>query len=262
MKGIYPSLFLTLALLLQACGARDREYPEQISKMRVLGVAADPVMATPGTLVRLTLHLALLKDESVEVVGVSDDQAAAAALAFAAQDVAVLKDATGMAGSVCEEGKERCAFASFDYKAVAATFTVPATPEMSAVLAVRKAVKVRYAFKVSAPSNTIALVGDTYVFAPGAGELTGMTPSVSIRQPAPSQVLPAGQKVKIAAAIDKYFDENHRVAWFVGGGKITNRRAAETEWETPAPGTYTLAFASHGAKSQSMALEIRDIKVE
>ena len=247
-----------LAILAGGCPAcgRSADKPELIAKMRPLGVSASPVIAAPGEPVHLTFHFALPTTETLTAtINQLDD---ASGFTLPASGLALTNDKTAT-DSACDDHSLRCKFASFDYAALTAAFVVPPAAQLPMVPGT--SVRMRYGITATSSSNIANVIGDLFVFAPGAPELTGAKTTAEILEPVAGP-LGAGAAVPIHAMIGKYFDETARIGWFAGCGDIENRRAIATTWNIGGAGGCTLVFTARGENSRSFSIKIKDYSVQ
>ena len=244
-----------LVLVLCGCG-RSNQKPELITKMRPLGVSTTPAIAAPGDKVHLTFHFALPAAETIasDIYEAPDSKGYALPVSGL-----VLTDEQAVTDSACGDKARRCSFASFDYFAVTASFTVPPIDLLK--LSEGSSRRLHYGIGASSASNSTAVVGDIFVFAPGSPQLDGAPAAADITEPA-SNVIGADATIPIRASITKYFDEPAKVGWFAGCGEVGNRRAIETTWKTPASGSCTLVFTVRGRDSRAMAIKIKDYDIK
>ena len=64
------------------------------------------------------------------------------------------------------------------------------------------------------------------------------------------------------ASVDNDNDEELRVGWFTSKGKIKNRRAKSTKWETGGSGKQTLLLTVRGRKSGAFVFATQEVVVE
>ena len=68
-------------------------------------------------------------------------------------------------------------------------------------------------------------------------------------------------KLNVKASITNPQNEAVRVGWLVSGGEVINRRDADTVWEVPGPGEYTLVYTVRGQISRTAAIRILPVTV-
>lgn len=118
----------------------------------------------------------------------------------------------------------------------------------------------RYSLQVEAEGRVIPISGDfpAYRNAVVAGATANLFSSAIIEPTAGSEV---GTKLNVKSEVVNPQNEAIRIGWFVSEGEIKNRRAAETEWELPGPGQYTLVFTVRGKQTRNGTIEFRSVTV-
>ncbi len=81
----------------------------------------------------------------------------------------------------------------------------------------------------SSDSEVEKVVGDVIVRPVGASEQSFKNPEVEILGPS---TYAAEAELSLKGSVVNLNHENLRLAWFVGGGEVQNRRALETSWKT------------------------------
>ncbi|WP_141732157.1 hypothetical protein [Oligoflexus tunisiensis] len=145
-----------------------------------------------------------------------------------------------------------------------ATASLPTAQELSTPLSTfdkEGFVRLRYTLVVSDGSRELPVVGDFIVYrdntVPGASEnLFGST----LDLPLPNEPV-TDKVVKIASTLQNPQDEPVKIGWYVSEGEIKNRRAANTEWELPGSGDYTLIFTVRGKESRNGDIQIRSVSM-
>lgn len=247
MRSLLLATLITSTLGLGACD-EDTDRYEKVAKLRALGVTTTPVIAQPSTAdapqaVTLTFHVALPLGETATIEPFTDDQA----------KYSLPAPVTIVAGS--ESYTEYGAFRLFSAQATApialeSDLEIPADPGF---------LRFRYGVKITSGTEEEKIVGNFLVYPKDATETSWTAPAVDIVTPEAGAGASGDQDLK--AAITNPIGEKMRVGWFVSDGKVKNRRAKETEWETPGAGTHTVLVTVRGLKSGAFAMKAMDVTV-
>jgi hypothetical protein len=241
-------LLLALAWASQACNEDEARY-EVIDKLRGLGVAAAPLVATPSTgasqhSVTLTFHAAVPLGETVTAEPYVDD---ASKYAFPVPLQIV-------AGSAKYQD-----LAAFRHYSVQATVAVP-TAAALAIPADPGFQRIRYGLVLRSGSEEEKIVGNFAVYPEGATEADWEAPTAEVSAPASGTTVSGEEDLK--ATIANSIGEPIRVAWFVSAGEVLNRRAKETTWDTGGSGPQTVIFTARGRRSGAFVMRAIDVVVE
>ena len=233
---------------LTACNGEEERY-EDLKKLRTIGVAAFPVFGTPSTetapqVVTLTIYASL-------PVG---DVATAEPYVDPASKYALNLPVTIVPNSEAYEEH-----GSFHIYSVKATQVMPTT-DLVKIPPKPGYLSVRYGVKITSGKEVENVVGNVLVYPNGAPELDHVAPVVDIAKPSPSAGVSGTEDLE--AAITDPSGENMRVGWFVGKGKVKNRRARVTKWETEGSGVQSLLVTIRGAKSGAFAFKAVDVNVQ
>lgn len=232
-----------------ACDEEEDRY-EHLKKLRAFGVASNPVIATPSTaaapqVMTLTFHAAVPLGEEITAEPFVDEQARFA------QTV----ELTLVPGS-----ETYTDYAAFRLYSVQATAPVP-TADLVVIPPEPGFLRVRYGLKLTSGSEEEKIVGNFLLYPAGAPEASWTAPTVDIITPAAGTPA-SGDDQELKAEITNPIGEDMRVGWFVSDGNVKNRRAKDTEWETPDAGPHTILVTIRGTKSGSFAFKAMDVTVE
>jgi hypothetical protein len=244
-------LLLLLALTLSACDEGEERY-EEIKKLRSVGVAANPVAITPllaggpPQIVTLTFYAAVPLGGTVTYEPFIDEAAK-----YAATVPLVMSPGS-------EKYEDHIGFRIFSVDATAVLPPAEALP----IPPVPGFVAFRYGLILRSAEEEERVVGNFLVYPPGAAQLTWTAPTVDISGVASGATLPTG-KHDLNAVLTNTNDEKLRIAWFVSGGKLRNRRNKETVWEAEDAGPYSIMLTARGLKSGAFAPpKVIDVAVE
>ena len=211
--------------------------PEVIAKMRALGVEQTPVNAKPGDTVNLTFYVAGNPATQMTPTVLLDTQARYS-----------VPIAVTPIDSIPTETKIG-ALSLYSYRA---TFTVPTTANILALIAKQGFARMRYQVKFTASGDDENVVGDTVIYAAGASQLAWTAPEIGITTPTATS---ASGTVALEGSIVSGGQENNRVSWLVSAGTVKNRRAKSTVWESVPAGTQTLFMTVRGMKSGAFSIK-------
>lgn len=242
--------FIVAALLLLAACNEDQERYEKIDKLRAIGVEVTPIAAVPSpgstpSITSLNLYVVQPTDTSLNVASYSDPEADSALFI----DSVISSDApekTDLNGLFLYKIKANVAIPS------AELLPIPPEPGFA---------RLTYGITASAGEETENIIGRILVYAPNDEKTTWTQPNVTLHEPADGATLSPGE-IDIKASIESDYSEEWRVSWFVSDGKLSNRRAKETKWETPGSGDHTLILTVRGLNSNTFVIKTAKVKFE
>ena len=232
-------------LLFTLCSCSDEmDRQETISKLRSLGVEQTPAVTKPGDNVTLTFYLAGPSGLSMTATPLSDDISRyGKPLIVTPVDNAPVENTVGP-------------LSLYSYRA---SFTAPSDAVTLATIQSKEYARVRYNVKFQTNAgDDESVVGDTLVYAPSSPKLTWTPPTIAIIKPTANSQ--AG-RVDLEGTITSDGQESNRVAWFVSGGKIKNRKSRSTLWEDAPSGTQAVFFTVRGAKSGAFSIKSQAINL-
>lgn len=240
------ALLVALAPAFVACGEDEDRY-EEIAKLRAFGSSSLPVVAQPSTaaapqLITITVFAAVPLGETVNAEPFEDEGSP--------DDLSL--PVTMVPGS--EKYEDHPTFRIFSVQA-----TQPTLPEEVFAAIGRPFYNQRFGVRLAAGSEEENVVGSTLVYPAGAPELARTVHTIEITKPAAGEV--SGTE-DLEATITDPAGEAMRIGWFVSGGMVKNRRARETEWETPSAGPASLIVTSRGRKTGAFAFKVLDVTVQ
>jgi hypothetical protein len=247
---IFMFLFLTTTVL-TACNAGDERY-EVVTKLRALGVEADPFVTAPSpignpTTATLTFLAAVPPDQTVTAETFSDENS----------QFSKAIPLTLVAGSESYEDREK-----FRIFSVKATTTIPAADSVL-IPKLPGFVTFRYGMKLTSEGGEEEkIVGNIVVFSNDKEELAwkDTPPSVQIDNLTAGQTV--GEHVDLKGQILSSNDEKFKISWFVSSGEVKNKRAAETSWDKIAKGPQTIILTARGKTTAAFAWAAVDVIVE
>jgi len=243
------ALALTAMLLCVGCNEDDEVF-EEINKLRAVGVSSAPLFGQPSTgdvpqLVTLTFHAGVPLGGTVTAEPFVDDSAR---YSFPAP-------LTIVPGSEIYQD-----LAGMRLYQVQATIAIP-TAEQLPILPDPGFARLRYGMRLTSGAEEEMIVGNVLVYPSGAPQLAWAVQTVDVAVPTAGAVV-SGDEVEMKGVINKTIDENIRVGWFVTAGRLKNRRAKDTEWQTEAAGGATVIFTTRGLKSGAFAMKAVDVTVK
>lgn len=246
------TLMLLFSFFFFGCGG-DEDRQENLFKLRGFGSASNPLVSLPSTdvtaprKVELTVYAALPVGETATVEPYEDE----ASPFFANLTVADI--AIDTASFVYQT------YPGFQILTFKASLNVPFAQRFVRTAGAGQA---RYGFLIKSGSEVEKLVGNFLVYPEGSPELAWTNPTVSLVTPIEGLSLKAESDVGLTATFTDSNAEELKLGWFASGGKVKNRRAKSTSWETPAAGDHTVIFTARGKKSRGFAMQIVKVKVE
>lgn len=254
--------FLAAAAVIAAasCGGGDDVRQEVVLKLRALGVATNPVVATwsdsgaaPNEM-ELTVYAAIpLAQTSVTIVPYKDPRQHAP-LTYAESEI-VIDQSTLKITPV----------GALNLIEVKAKVTVPTLALATAAHAIspgNSGGQVNYGFKIDAGSEQELVTGTFMAYAAGAPELALTAPTVAIVEPVADAKLAKEVKGDLKATVVNASNEGIKLGWFTSGGEIQNRRAKETIWTRPPAGPQTVILTIRGKASRGFSMQVIPVTTE
>lgn len=239
-------LSTSLLLFLLACGGEDDDRQELIDKMRGIGMSFSPVVSPPSIgsdikTVIVTVYVALPIAKKISVEKYLDQIRNTSRVQLSPEQYDILK---------IEDPITYPGLSIVKFQAKLKVPDLKALPPGGAL--------VHFGFLLKADSNQEKMIG-SYLVLPQNAELW-KAPLLKINNPTESADLQTNDTIPVAFNKTNANDEDVKVAWFVSGGKITNRRSENTFWESPKDkGDYTLIATIRGRKSRAFAIDIRTV---
>jgi hypothetical protein len=246
------TLSILAALCLFACGEED-DRQENLLKLRGIGAVSNPLVSVPSVdpaaplKVELTVYTALPIGETATVEAFEDEFSPYVAN-LSVSDIAV------DTGSLIYQS-----YPGFQIMTFKATLNVPIAQRFKRTNGAGQA---KYGFLIKSGSEVEKLVGTFLVYPEGSPELSYTNPEVNLVTPTEGLSLKSAIDVNMTAELTDKNDEDLKLGWFASGGKVKNRRAKSTSWETPGVGEHTVIFTARGRKSRGFAMQIVKVKVE
>ena len=247
----YTLSILAAFVLLSCGGTEDRQ--ENLFKLRGLGAVSNPLVSLPTTdpaaprKVELRVYAALPIGETATIEPF-EDEPSSFATGLTVNDIVI--DTASLAYQ---------SYPGFQIMSFTASLNVPVAQKF---LRTKGAGQVRYGFLIKSGSEVEKLVGNFLVYPEGSPELNWVNPEVTLENPTEGLSLKSDSDVGISAILTDKNDEELKLGWFASGGKVKNRRAKSTSWETPGVGEHTIIFTARGKKSRGFAMQIVKVKVE
>jgi len=246
------SFSLTLALV--SCGGSQEDRPEEIKKLRALGVTSSKLTAAPSAAlpldtVTLTIHAAAPKGTQIAVTTFTD----------AGSSLAVPVETTVVPGSETYDTQ----YESLDLYSAAVLLAVPPATALKLPPG-KRFISLRYGIELTAGAESERIVGSIPIYEPGSPEIDSWKPmEVAITKPAANGSFSEEADEDLEATITKNTEENVRVGWYVTGGLVKNRRAKSTSWETPsAKGKHLVIFTARGLNTGAFAMKTTQVSID
>jgi hypothetical protein len=224
-------------LMLSSCGGSD-EKPELIEKTRPILVELNPGNAPQaavfGQEVTLVFHF------------ISPDLNSS----LTAESAEPLAGPTALPALSVEAPAAPTDYPGLRHFQVTAKVTVPMLP-------LTEPVKMRYALIAQEGGRSMRVEGDFPAYPTADHE--GVSWSLANSEIVTPSEGTVPSKVDLTASIENTQNEGVKLAWFVSGGELTNRRDSSSEWKLPGPGTYTVVLTVRGQKSRTGALRFRTV---
>ena len=229
-----------------ACNDSNEEKFETISKLRTLGVAADPIGLTAGgegaaQTATMTFFLVAPLGATVQYEPYQDDRARYAIPIDLAVDASSEKIVD---------------YAKFSIHQVNAVLSVPAAG-LVPIPSNPGFARIRYGLRAISGSEEEIIVGTLVLYANSENRPAYEPLGVSIDLPL--DVTSFGEQTNLQATIDNKNSENVKIGWLVSSGTVKNRRAKSTQWQDVAAGQQTVVVTVRGMKSGSFAYAVRDV---
>ncbi len=220
----------------------DGERPEQLLKLRALGVAAQPTVITPSTdsvpsVARLTFYAAVPEGQEV-ATEVFEDLPAFNSLPLSQLQ---LDDTTITYTDL----------AKIRLYEVSGTFVAPTADTLAK--GIGGVLRLRYSVRLTSGDEEEKVVGDVLMVAADSAEAQWTAPVLSFEEPTETSIT-AGKDNAVKASVTDVNDERVKVGWFVTSGKVENRRARATKWQEPSAGEQTVIVTARGIRSRGFAL--------
>jgi hypothetical protein len=243
---------IALGFLATACSGDDERY-EVITKLRGIGVVADPYVTGPSPQgvkeVAKLKFLALVPPEH---------QVTSEALADLPSAYSQRAEVTPVIDSEAYEDHEKFRIFSVD-----ATMPVPAEDEVL-IPSDRGFQTFRYGMTLADPTagEEEKMVGNLIVFSKDKEELEWKDepPTVSISSLTQNQSVSG--EIELKGAVQNSHGEKFKIGWFVSSGEVKNKRAAETTWSKVASGPQTVVMTARGTRTAAFAWAALDVVVE
>lgn len=236
MKNYWLSLSLLLIGALFGCGGSD-DKPELIDKLKPVLVELNPgTTATPavfGQEVTLDFHF------------ISPDQSSS----LMAESVEPVGGPT-LLPLLTIESIDSTDYPGIRHFRVRAKASLPLLPSTELV-------KFRYALVGNDGQRSVRVEGDFPAYPSAESEGANWTvANADILAPTEGAV---PSKLDLLATVENPQNEAVKLAWFVSGGELNNRRDSSAEWKLDHPGEYTVILTVRGQKSRTGALRFRRV---
>lgn len=234
-----------LAHGLTACGGSE-DLPEEITKMRPVGVQNATVINLPGETGTAYVYVATPLGQTVTAESAAPEAIRAPIIGIPSVTIDPTPATTQN-------------FAALALHKLKISFAIPSMELLK--IAPGDFRRLRYGLTVKSGDQATTLINDIYVFPADSQEATTArdVPEVNIV----TETAGRDTEVDIKAEVTKNnYDQTFKYGWFTSKGSIKNRQGRETKWKTPPEaGTYTLLFTAHGRKVRSFAITAKDITV-
>ncbi len=242
---------MALCFLLLACGDRQAR-PELISKLRAIGVAAQPASVVPSTdeapqTVKLTAHLLLPAGQSIDSVAAFVDDGSR--FSFGIPDLLV----DTASATYTEYGPVR-------HYQVSASFVAPKQEVLTAAGGVLA--RLSYGIEVTAGEEIERIVGSVNLVPAGSEALAWPAVGVEIVKPTGADAAAVGDGAELQMETTASAEDSVKSGWYVTSGKISNRRARSAEWTEPAAGEQVVIATARCKTCRNFALQIRAVTVQ
>jgi hypothetical protein len=251
---------LAVAAALAACNGQNQERPEQVKKLRAVGVATcaglvgaaacasavgEPSTTDASQAYTLTIVAALPLGSTVDV----------------AEPFVEPGPPRGLPGSLTVDASTAKYenHKAFRLYSVQATVPIPTAETLKIDPALGYA-SMLYGVHLAGPSGDQKIEGKLLVYPHGDPALVWTAPTVDIANPTDGAAVSGDQDLKGSA--DSASGENLRVGWYVDDGEIKNRRAISTSWTKAPAGNHTLLLTVRGLKSGTFAYKAVDVTVQ
>jgi hypothetical protein len=240
--------------------SQDRQ--ELLDRFRGLGTYAEPLVSKPsdGVLVnqaKVSVIMALPLETTANVIPYLDESSTAA---LPIAEAAVTIDAASF---------KYTNYNKFQLMAFEASVVIPDIAVLRAIKPDFNGIQARYGFLATLNCQTACdgkerevVIGNLLVFPDGAKELDFKNPELVVPTPQIGATLSADSEAEVFSVITDHNTETVKSGWFVTGGKIVNRRARKTVWQTPATGPHSLVVTARGKKSRGFAVQVIEVNVK
>ena len=243
--------WMIVATLVNCLGCGDKqELPEEITKMRPVGVQNTPVVGIPGETGTAFVYVATPIGQTVTALTAPPENIRFPVIGIPSVSVDATQTSTQN-------------FSALALHKLKISFSIPGLDILKLGLP-NDFRRLRYAVTVTAADKSTTIVNDIYVFAAESPEATTARDLAEVNISLPSESVAKDSEIDIKGELTKNnYDASFKYGWFTSKGSIKNRRARETKWKTPPEaGTYTLIFTAHGRKVRSFALMAKDVTVQ
>jgi hypothetical protein len=228
---------------LMACDGKEERY-EVIDKLRAIGVSPSPLASAPEGNVTLTFFAALPLGGEVTAANYTDEDS---------------KYALPIALTVDSASAKTDDYNALSVYSIAATFKAPTAEELKISPALGF-VRLRYGIILKSGSEEEKIVGNYLVYPKNSPQLDWKTPEIRVAAPTDNAVVSG--ETDLDGSIEDSLDDSWRVGWFASEGKIKNRRASVTTWETDSAGSQSVIFTARGLRTGAFMFKVIDVNVE
>ena len=246
------TLSILAALVFLSC-SDEEDRQENLFKLRGLGASSNPLVSLPSVdpaaprKVEVTVYVALPIGATATVEPFEDEFSPIVA------NLSVSDIAIDPASLIYQT------YPGFQILSFKASLNVPVAQRF---VRTKGAGQAKYGFLVKSGIEIEKLVGNFLVYPEGSPELNWTNPEVTLVTPTEGLSLKSGSDANLTATLNDKNDEELKLGWFTSGGKVKNRRAKSTSWETPGVGEHTVIFTARGKKSRGFVMQIVKVKME
>lgn len=239
---------LTLALVLLQCGScrNDMDRAEVIDRVRGLGASLSEGVITPSTdtvnFITATIYVALPKGRQLTLSAFKDTK----------QGLYHNLDSNRIV--IDEASLNYDEYSSLQIASFNVRLEVPKKLELTGFR------RVKYALEARSGDDSELLLGTFEVSEQAEDRADPL--EIEVLKPVADSSYKKDQEVAMESLIDNPNSDSTKLAWFVTGGEVQNRRAYKTIWTPKKSGPHTIIFTARGVYSRTFAYRVIDVEVE
>ncbi len=245
-------LLLALPFIWTAACANDDDRPEQLEKLRTLGVLSTPIIHSLSTAeetntATLTFFLSTPLGSEIAIEPFSDP----AAMSPLPEPLTVV-----------ENSEKYDDLLQTRLYQVQATVNLPQENETYlAKLNQSGSLTLRYGLKFTSGSEEEKVIGDVVIYK-DKDALLWQNPTIQIIEPVNDADISSSSTSLNAVLTNTNAGETYKIGWFVTSGKIKNRRSLKTELKETDTGNVTIIATVRGSRSGTFAYATVDVHAQ